>query len=165
MSDPRDAGQGGGPETGSQTRPEAGGEIRGKVHVLPIRIYYEDTDFSGVVYHANFLRYMERGRSDFLRLAGVHHAELWSRGEGVAFTVRRIEVDYRLPGRIDDLIEVHTAYTKAFGARIEARQAVWRGSELLVEAAVYAACINGAGRARRLPPDVIEKMRDFVEEG
>ncbi len=139
-----------------------GGVFQGRVHVLPVRIYYEDTDFSGVVYHASYVRFLERGRSDCLRLAGVHHADLWERGEPLAFSIHKLDLEFLRPARIDDLLEVRTLYTKATGARIEARQIILRGEEEMVRAHVYAACINNEGRPRRLPQDVIDIMSPYI---
>jgi acyl-CoA thioester hydrolase len=121
--------------------------------VLPVRIYFEDTDFSGVVYHANYLRFMERGRSDYIRLIGVGHAELASgeHGEALAFAVRRIRIDYLRPARIDDLVEVETKPGNVRGASIVLQQTVRRGGEKLVEAEVTVVMINLEGRARRIP--------------
>ncbi|MGF1455370.1 MAG: tol-pal system-associated acyl-CoA thioesterase [Alphaproteobacteria bacterium] len=139
-----------------------GGAFFGARHLLPVRIYYEDTDFSGMVYHANYLRFLERGRSDCLRLAGVHHAELWARAEPLAFTIRRIEMTFHRPARIDDTLVVVTQFTMAIGARIEARQWIMRGDELIFAADVFAACINAEGRPRRLPGDVVTLMEPYV---
>lgn len=141
------------------------GRIEGKVHILPIRIYYEDTDFSGMVYHANYARYCERGRSSFLADAGVPHKDLLELEEPLAFTLQRIELDFFRPARIDDLLHVHTIYTEARGARLSARQRVFRGEDLLVEAAVRAACISLEGRPRRLPKLVTDALGGFVTPG
>ena len=92
------------------------GWLEGREHLLPVRIYYEDTDFTGVVYHANFLRYMERGRSDFIRLAGVDHGFMAAQG-GAAFAVAKIDIDYKKPARIDDALVVRTRYEAMKGVR------------------------------------------------
>jgi acyl-CoA thioester hydrolase len=89
------------------------GWVEGREHVLPVRVYYEDTDLSGLVYHANYVRYFERGRSDFLRTGGVHHAELLARPDPVAFAVTRMEIDFRRGARIDDALLVRTSYDAA----------------------------------------------------
>lgn len=137
------------------------GYIRGNLHILPVRIYYEDTDFSGMVYHANYLRYCERGRSDVLRLLGFGHTELAARPEPLAFTVRRIEVEYFLPARIDDALEVRSLWQEAAGARFKVRQEIFRGEQRLAAALVEAACISLAGRPRRIPKEVLEAFRRF----
>jgi acyl-CoA thioester hydrolase len=139
------------------TDPTAGW-LEGREHVLPVRIYYEDTDFTGVVYHANYLRYFERGRSDFLRVAGVSHADLLDLPEPAAFTVTRIEVDYRRAARIDDALLVRTTYDSIKGPRLFISQRIVRGAELIAEARVQAACIDLSGRARRPPPGLAEAL-------
>lgn len=140
------------------------GRFEGHVHLLPVLIYYEDTDFSGMVYHANYLRYFERGRSDYLRLAGFSHAELLQEAEPLAFTIQRIEVDFRLPARIDDALVVRTVYSEMRGARLTARQDIHRGSDLIARAEVHAACISMEGRPRRLPADMQDALRSRLVE-
>lgn len=128
------------------------GAFEGRIHLLPVRVYYEDTDFSGVVYHANYLRFFERGRSDFLRLAGVGHAALLGEADPLAFAVTRIAVQFRKAARIDDALVVHTAYDAIAGARMQVRQSLTRSGDLIAEAEVEAACIGLDGRPRRPPP-------------
>ena len=135
------------------------GWLEGREHVLPVRIYYEDTDFTGVVYHANYLRYFERGRSDFLRLAGVSHQALLELPEPSAFTVTRIEVDFRRAARIDDALLIRTTYDSVKGPRLLISQRIVRGPELIAEAQVQAACIGLDGRARRPPPGLVEALK------
>ncbi|MBO6667836.1 YbgC/FadM family acyl-CoA thioesterase [Parvibaculum sp.] len=148
--------------------PDIAGRIEGRVHKLGIRVYYEDTDFSGIVYHANYLRFAERGRSDFLRLAGVHHTDLFGGEDPVAFAIHRMEMDFRQPARIDDRLEVHTVYVRASGARIEAEQSIWRlGPEgdladELWRAKVFAAVLDRQGRPRRLPASVKDALAPYV---
>ena len=118
--------------------PDLAGRFDGRIHRLGIRIYYEDTDFSGVVYHANYLRFAERGRSDFLRLAGIGHRELMEADRPLAFAIHKMELSFLVPARIDDVLEVATVYRAARGARIEAEQVIYRrepggdGAELRV---------------------------------
>ncbi|HMQ58857.1 MAG TPA: YbgC/FadM family acyl-CoA thioesterase, partial [Rhizobiaceae bacterium] len=97
------------------------GRVENGVHVLAVRVYYADTDFSGAVYHARYLEFFERGRSDFLRLAGVHHTELadGAHGEQLVWVVRRMEIDFRAQARLDDLLTVITRVAGISGARIE----------------------------------------------
>jgi acyl-CoA thioester hydrolase len=135
------------------------GWLEGREHVLPVRIYYEDTDFTGLVYHANYLRYFERGRSDFFRLLGVSHSALLALPEPTAFTLTRIEVDYRRAARIDDALTVRTTYDAIKGARLFVSQRLLRGEELLAQAVVHAACIDMQGRARRPPPSLIAALQ------
>jgi acyl-CoA thioester hydrolase len=141
----------------SDTAPSAGW-LEGREHVLPVRIYYEDTDFTGVVYHGNYLRYFERGRSDFLRLVGVAHADLLALEDPAAFTVVRMELDFRRPARIDDALLVRTTSDSARGPRLFIRQRIVRGEDLICQAVVEAACIDLAGRPRRPPPGLLETL-------
>lgn len=127
-------------------------------HRLMARVYYADTDFSGVVYHARYLEFFERGRSDFLRLAGVHHTELadGKHGEKIVWVVRRMEIDFRASARIDDVLTVDTRTVDISGARITMAQQLKRGDEVLVEARVEAAIVGENGRPRRFPKDWVE---------
>ena len=140
--------------------PDIAGRLAGGVHVLPVRVYFEDTDFSGIVYYANYLKFIERGRSDFLRLLGVHHSELAK--QGLAFAVRRVEADYLRPAHIDDVLQVHTSLAELRGARFVLRQKVFRDSEILFEAKVTAALLTLEGRPRRLPADMRQRFEAFL---
>jgi acyl-CoA thioester hydrolase len=130
------------------------GEIRGGRHFMSVRIYYEDTDFSGVVYHASYLRFMERGRTNHLRLLGADHGALFAQAQseapGLAFVVRAMQIEFLKPARMDDVLVVETAPVEVKGASIMLRQRVLRGDETLVEAQVRVACVSG-GRARPIP--------------
>ena len=130
------------------------GEMRDGRHVLTVRVYYEDTDFTGIVYHANYLRYMERGRTNYLRLLGADHRALFEEtakeAPGFAFVVRSMNIDFLKPARMDDVLEVFTEPQEVRGASITLRQRVMRGDELLVEASVRVAFISD-GRARPIP--------------
>lgn len=121
------------------------------------RVYYADTDFSGVVYHARYLEFFERGRSDYLRLAGVHHTELAEgrHGEKLVWVVRRMEIDFKGSARIDDILTIDTRTEDISGARIVMAQQLKRDDELLVEARVEAAIIAANGKPRRFPKDWI----------
>lgn len=138
------------------------GWFEGREHVLPVRVYYEDTDFTGVVYHANYVRYFERGRSDFLRLAGVGHAELLDRPDPAAFVITKLAIEFKRPGRIDDALTVRTTYDVLKGPKLEIAQAIFRDDELLATAAVHAACIHLDGRPRRPPEILVEKLKGFL---
>ncbi|WP_091523670.1 tol-pal system-associated acyl-CoA thioesterase [Aerobium aerolatum] len=122
------------------------------------RVYYADTDFSGVVYHARYLEFLERGRSDFLRLAGVHHTELaeGKHGEKLVWVVRRMEIDFKAPAKIDDVLTIDTRTESLSGARIFMAQQIRRGDEVLIEARVEAAIISESGRPRRFPKEWID---------
>src|SRR5471032_3265667 len=119
-------------------------------HTQPVRVYYEDTDFSGVVYHASYLRFMERGRTNYLRLLGADQRamfeEVAKEAPGFAFVVRSMQIDFRKPGRMDDVLEIVTAPLEVKGASIVLHQRVNRNDELLVEATVQVAFVSG-GRA------------------
>lgn len=136
------------------------GVVIGREHHLGVRIYYEDTDFTGLVYHANYLRYFERGRSDFLRVLGVGHTLLHA--QDAAFVIARMEVDFRRPARIDDALTVVTTYERMTGVRLDARQRIFRGEELLCGAEVHAACIDLSGRPRRAPPELAARLRPVL---
>jgi acyl-CoA thioester hydrolase len=134
--------------------PDLAGRIEGGRHILPVRVYFEDTDFSGLVYHTSYLRWCERGRSDFLRLLGVRHADLIAPGEGAepaAFVVRRLEIDYLRPARIDDVLEVVTECTEIGGAHILLAQQIRCGAALLCKVAVKVVLVSQSGRPMRLP--------------
>ena len=130
--------------------PLIAGRREGDAHALPVRVYYEDTDAGGVVYHANYLRYCERGRTDFLRLLGIHQHKL----EDAGFVVRRMTCDFLKPARLDDLLEVETRLLDGGGARLELEQRIRRDGDLLFSAAVTVALIDRRGRPRRFPPDM-----------
>ncbi|MBQ0805550.1 MAG: tol-pal system-associated acyl-CoA thioesterase [Sulfitobacter sp.] len=118
-------------------------------HTLPIRVYYEDTDMAGIVYYANYLRYIERARSDWVREVGIDQLEM--KADGVVFAVRRVEADYIAPAVFDDLLEVRTWATSIGPARMEMAQEVWRGDTVLFRAAVTIVCISASGKPCRLP--------------
>ncbi len=123
-----------------------------------VRIYYEDTDFSGVVYHAAYMKFFERGRTEALRSSGVHHSELLLRDEPLAFAVRKMTTEWIAPAKIDDVLEVRTRFTAAKGARMFLDQEIWREDALLARATVEAACMNLEGKPRRLPSDIAERL-------
>jgi acyl-CoA thioester hydrolase len=136
------------------------GRIEGQVHFLPIRVCYEDTDFSGAVYHANYLKFCERARSDCLRLLGIHHSEM----HGTAsFVVRRMVCDFLKPALIDNLLEVETRFVEFAGARMELTQTVMRADEKLFEAQVTVALVDGQGKPKRLPPEMTKTFVSRVE--
>ena len=137
------------------------GRFDGPTHILPIRIYYEDTDLSGVVYHANYLRFMERGRSEFFRAAGISKLAQLEAAEPSAWTLRRVSLEYLKPARLDDLIEVHTRCASLSGARMSAEQKIYRDETLLVHGMVEACVMTLDGRPRRIPSDVREKLLAF----
>jgi len=119
-------------------------------HSISVRVYYEDTDFSGVVYHASYLRFMERGRTELIRALGIAQRELFDGDAALGFAVRRMLVDFVRPAVMDDLLTIETRPTLARGATMELEQRILRGEEVLVTAQVKVACVGG-GRARRIP--------------
>lgn len=131
-------------------------------HWLKVRIYYEDTDFTGMVYHANYLRFFERGRSEFLRDAGVSHQSLLSRPDPAAFTLTNVNVDYKQAARIDDELMIRSRYVGAKGVRILFQQTALRGETIVAEADITAVMIHADGRARRPVPEVVEQLKTFV---
>lgn len=134
-----------------------GGALTAEGHVLPVRVYYEDTDFSGAVYHGSFVRFLERGRTDFLRAVGVTHGPLSERG--LHFVVSEREIVFRRAAAIDDLLEVVTNVASLSGARIVLNQAIRRDGDTIVSARVTAALIHRSGRPRRLPDDVLALLK------
>lgn len=134
------------------------GELIEGGHRLVQRVYYEDTDFSGVVYHARYLHFMERARTDYLRLLGVEQASLAIAGdtEGLVFVVHRMEIDFKAPARMDDILTITTITEKAGGAKMVLQQEIRRDGTLLIAAKVIIAVINARLRPRRLP-DVLAR--------
>ncbi|WP_341909715.1 YbgC/FadM family acyl-CoA thioesterase [Ferrovibrio terrae] len=125
-----------------------------RLHSYPVRVQWEDTDAAGIVYYANYLRFIERGRSDLLLGHGIDQRGLIDSDTGVAFAVRTCNVEYLKPARLHEELTVTTAITELRGASLTARQDVWRGGDLLVRAEVKLACIDAKGRARRVPPSI-----------
>jgi len=140
------------------------GRFCGREHILPVRVYYEDTDFGGVVYHANYVRYLERGRSEFIRAIGASHSSLLREDKPATFVVSALEMRFVRPARIDDLLEIRTLFEWVRGARIWCRQAVFRGNELILEAGVENVCVNLDGRPRRPPGALMQRLRPYLEQ-
>lgn len=126
-------------------------------HQLSVRVYYEDTDLAGIVYYANYLKFIERGRSEWLRDLGIDQVAL-KQDSGHVFAVRRIEADYLRPARFDDLLTVETALSQMTAARIVADQTVRRGDAVLFTAQVTLACLDALGRPARLPKALAEAL-------
>ena len=142
--------------------PDLAGRIEDGRHRLPVRVYFEDTDFSGFVYHASYLRWCERGRSDFLRLLGVRHFDLMSTGEGAvpaAFVVRRLEIDYLRPARIDEVLEIVTECADAGRAHLLLAQEIRRGEALLCRVSVKVVLVSLAGKPQRLPATIVARLK------
>src|SRR6218665_1819262 len=126
-------------------------------HRIAVRVYYEDTDFSGNVYHAAYLHFFERGRTEFLREMGVHHSELAQ--IGLAFAVRSMSIEFEQAAHIDDLLTVVTRVESATGARLVLAQEIWRGDLVLTRAKVMVVAITSTGRAARLPATLSAALR------
>jgi acyl-CoA thioester hydrolase len=144
------------------------GEIRDGRHVLSVRVYYEDTDFSGFVYHASYLRFMERGRTNYLRLLGADQRALFEETEreapGFAFVVRAMQIEFLKPARMDDVLTVVTTPHEVRGASITLHQQVVRDTDVLVAAQVKVAFVSG-GRARPIPKALRAAMQADQESG
>lgn len=143
------------------------GTIAGGVHRLPVRVYYEDTDVSGIVYHANYLRYMERARSEIMRLIGFGQQEMLSlpAGQRLFFALRSVQIEYLRPARLDDALEVRTWVVEARGASGRMAQTIHRGGEQLIDATVRVAFLGGDGRPRRLPETIRAAMLALSGQG
>ena len=133
--------------------PDIAGRLTDFGHQQMVRVYYEDTDFSGIVYHANYLRFIERGRSDYIRLLGVHHSALDSGldGERLALAVRHMDINFVKSARIDDILTIETRVGEVKGARMILEQQILRDDQILFTARVTVVVINREGRPRRLP--------------
>jgi acyl-CoA thioester hydrolase len=119
-------------------------------HTFPVRVYYEDTDLAGIVYYANYLRFIERARTEWVRSLGIDQGRLREEA-GIVFAVRRVEADYLSPARFDDVLEVRTDLRGATGARIVLAQEVWRGEARLFASVVTLVALTAAGAPARLP--------------
>ena len=139
------------------------GRFAGKTHVLPLSIYYEDTDLSGFVYHANYLRFMERGRTECLRLAGAALAAL-DAPEPTAWAILSADVKFRRPARLDDRIEVHTRLLAISGARMTVAQQILLGDTLLVKGRIEACIVTLTGRPRRVPDAMRQLLTPLLYE-
>ena len=137
------------------------GAIDAGMHVYPVRVYYDDTDAGGVVYYANFLKMAERARTELLRLIGAEHAIL-ARDEGVMLAVRRCEVDYLRPARLDDALQIRTKLLDIGGASLWAEQVVRRGDVELARLKLRIACVTLTGRAARIPSALRAALQPFV---
>lgn len=133
------------------------------IHRLPVRVYYEDTDFSGIVYHARYLHFFERGRTESLRALGVHHSELIESEDPVAFAVRHMDIHWLKPAKVDEALTVETLYRPHKGPRLNMEQAIRRGDETLCTATVEAVIIDPSGRPRRPPKWMIEVWTPVVQ--
>lgn len=134
-------------------------------HWIAVRVYYEDTDFTGMVYHANYLRFFERGRSDHLRDAGISHQSLLQREDPAAFTLTNVNVTYRRPAKVDDLLHIRTRYLGMDGPRIRFSQSCLRGDEVLAEGEITAVMIHADGRLRRPIKEIADHLEAYRWRG
>jgi acyl-CoA thioester hydrolase len=139
------------------------GAMEGEVHRFPVRVYYEDTDAAGIVYYANYLKFIERARTEMMRLYGVEH-EKARRSGGTAFIVRRCAIEYIVPARLDDALVVETRLKELGGATIHLSQDVLRDGTLLVRATVVVACVGAQGRPVRLPAELRSSLSSFNDK-
>ena len=139
------------------------GEIRAGCHHFPVRVYYEDTDAGGVVYHSRYLNYAERARTELLRLIGIEQSSLLS-DHGLVFAIRDCRVDYRRPARLDDLLDVRTRLTRLRGASIDAVQEIWRATQRLVSLDLRVAAIRAKdGRPTGIPAGLRATLKAYVQ--
>lgn len=131
-------------------------------HLFALRVYYEDTDLAGIVYHANYLKFIERARSEMVRAAGISQRAMKEAG-GIVFAVRRMAVEFLAPARIEDALQVHTRIGRLSGARLDLEQEVRRGDILLFSARVQVVCLDAQGRATRIPADIRQKLTEFAQ--
>ena len=143
--------------------PQPGGRFVGREHHFPLRIYFEDTDFSGLVYHANYLRYMERARSDMLKCAGIDQRAAFESGEGV-YAVSELEIKYLKPARFDDLVCVVSTVEHVRAATVVIHQRVMLDHEWLTNARVVAAFLSREGRPKRLPKPWVAAFETLLPE-
>lgn len=139
----------------------AEGRFEGSEHRFPVRVYFEDTDLSGVVYHANYLRFMERARSDMLRLAGVDQRGHHDAGRG-AYAVTELSIEYRAPARLDDALIVASRILDVRAASVVIQQTVSRGETILTDARVTAALVAASGRPARQPADWVATFKSLM---
>lgn len=128
------------------------------IHSHPVRVYYEDTDLAGIVYYANYLRFIERARTEWVRGLGVDQVALKA-NHGIVFAVRKVDADYLKSAKFDDALQVTTELLSLGGARIELRQEVWRGAERLFTAHVVLVCLQDDGHPARIPPDLRRRIQ------
>ncbi|HJN59534.1 MAG TPA: tol-pal system-associated acyl-CoA thioesterase [Alphaproteobacteria bacterium] len=137
------------------------GRMAGKVFIFPLRVYYEDTDAAGIVYYANYLKFIERARTEMMRAAGIEHSAM-READGVMFIVKRCTLDFRRPARLDDMLEIHTRIVVLKRASLEAEQTVLKDGETLLHAELRLACINQDGAPARFPPDLRSALEALV---
>ena len=131
-------------------------------HNFALRVYYEDTDLAGIVYHANYLKFIERARSEMVRAAGISQSAMKAAG-GIVFAVRRMQVEFLAPAKFEDELAVETRVAALTGARLDLDQDVRRGDLVLFQARVQVVCLDAKGRATRIPADIRQKLSRFAQ--
>lgn len=131
-------------------------------HHFALRVYYEDTDLAGIVYHANYLKFIERARSEMVRAAGISQSAMKEAG-GIVFAVRRMQVEFLAPAKFEDELAVETRVAALTGARLDLEQDVRRGDLVLFQARVQVVCLDAKGRATRIPADIRQKLTRFAQ--
>ena len=131
-------------------------------HHFALRVYYEDTDLAGIVYHANYLKFIERARSEMVRAAGISQSAMKAAG-GIVFAVRRMQVEFLAPAKFEDELAVETRVVALSGARLDLDQEVRRGDLVLFQARVQVVCLDAKGRATRIPADIRQKLSRFAQ--
>ena len=147
--------------------PDLAGRIDGPKHILPVRVYHEDTDFTGLVYHANYLKFCERGRSDFVRLSGISQTNLFDgdgKKEPAAFVVRHMDVDFLKPARMDDVLEIITSVDELGGATMTLLQEVTRDGMVLARLRVKIVLVGQTGKVMRLGTLIRDGLQGFVNQ-
>ena len=151
-------------DTGASASPERpGGPTAGeeRVHVFPVRVYYEDTDTGGIVYYANYLKFAERARTELLRLNGRQQFDML-REQGIGFTVRSCQAEFLAPARLDDVLEVRSTVNEVLGASMRMSQSIWRGSRLICDLRLRIAAMNRQGRPARIPKDIRKALETRI---
>ena len=144
--------------------PESGGRIVDRVHVYPVRVYYDDTDAGGMVYYANYLRIAERARTELMRCLGHRHTDLL-RDNRLMIAVRRVEVDYLRPARLDDWLEVRSRIIEVMGASMRMEQTIGRDKDTLARLNLRLVCITAGGRPARFPDNVRRTLLPLAFSG
>jgi acyl-CoA thioester hydrolase len=139
------------------------GAIDGGIHRLPARVYFEDTDTAGIMYHAKYLHFMERGRTEFLRMAGIDHGAAVKAGMG-AYAVTEMQIKWLRPARLDDVLTIETRLLSVRAAACQIEQAIMRAGEPLARATLIAAFLDPAGRPRRQPPEWMARFNSLLAQ-
>ena len=138
------------------------GYIKNKIHYLNVRIYYEDTDFSGVVYHANYLKFCERGRSDFLRLVGINHSDLIAQEDAGFFVVLNMYSEFLQSSQIDNILSVESSFASLNRARLNMRQDILKDNQVIFKATTEFAFLKKNGKPRKVPDDIVKKIEPYL---